>query len=277
MEKYTGRSHTFAICAYKESPYLKECMASLRAQTVKSRIIVCTATPNDSISSAAAQYHIPVFVNPSPPGIASDWNFAIAEAHTPLVTLAHQDDIYEPDYLLNMLKALRKTERPLIAFSDYYEIRGGQRVGAKESRMLSIKEMMLSPLRLYNRLVRRGLAEGQQVRIRRRILSLGNPICCPSVTYVKDHIPKPLFQEHFKASLDWEAWERLSPLDGTFVYIHEPLVGHRIHEQSTTTEVIGSENGRSAEDLEMYRKFWPEGIARAISHFYSASQSENQL
>ena len=38
--------HTFAVCAYKESPYLEACIQSLLDQTVRTDIIVATSTPN---------------------------------------------------------------------------------------------------------------------------------------------------------------------------------------------------------------------------------------
>ena len=34
--------HTFAVCAYKDSPYLEECLRSVTSQTVKSEVICCT-------------------------------------------------------------------------------------------------------------------------------------------------------------------------------------------------------------------------------------------
>ena len=40
MKEY--KNHTFAICAYKESQYLEECIKSLQNQTVKSNIIMAT-------------------------------------------------------------------------------------------------------------------------------------------------------------------------------------------------------------------------------------------
>ena len=51
--------HTFVICAYKESPYLGECISSLLKQTVKSRILIATSTPNEYITRTAAEYEIP--------------------------------------------------------------------------------------------------------------------------------------------------------------------------------------------------------------------------
>lgn len=37
--------HVFAICAYKDSPYLESCIRSLAGQRVKSPVILCTSTP----------------------------------------------------------------------------------------------------------------------------------------------------------------------------------------------------------------------------------------
>ena len=43
---FTARDHTFVICAYKESKYLKNCIRSLENQTVKSHILIATSTGN---------------------------------------------------------------------------------------------------------------------------------------------------------------------------------------------------------------------------------------
>ncbi len=56
-------NHTFVVCAYKESEYLKECIESLLAQTVKSRIVIATSTPNEHIRSIACRYRLDVCVN----------------------------------------------------------------------------------------------------------------------------------------------------------------------------------------------------------------------
>lgn len=46
-------SHTFAICAYKESEYLEECILSLKNQTLKTNILMATSTPNEYIKNLA--------------------------------------------------------------------------------------------------------------------------------------------------------------------------------------------------------------------------------
>ena len=51
--------HTFAVCAYKESPYLEECIESLKGQSVRSNILIATSTPNEYIKNIAEKNNIP--------------------------------------------------------------------------------------------------------------------------------------------------------------------------------------------------------------------------
>ena len=54
--------HTFAICAYKESPYLESCVSSLINQSEPSDIIICTSTPNELIDSISKKYGLDVYI-----------------------------------------------------------------------------------------------------------------------------------------------------------------------------------------------------------------------
>ena len=71
------KDHTFAVCAYKESPYLEECIKSLKSQTIKSNILIATSTPNDYIKGIADKYEIPYYINEGEGGITQDWNLLI--------------------------------------------------------------------------------------------------------------------------------------------------------------------------------------------------------
>lgn len=267
--KYKPSDHTFAVCAYGESPYLEECIRSLEKQRRKGKVIICTSTPNAYIEAIAERHHLHMYINKGPAGIAHDWNYAFLAADTPLLTLAHQDDIYEPDYLLTMLRKINKSHDPQISFSDYYEIRNGKRARNGSNLNLLVKKAALMPLRLPFL---------QNVRfVKRIVLAFCDPICCPSVLYVKKNLPVPLFETQFLADLDWQAWEKISRQSGSFVYVPSVLMGHRIHSESTTTKVIGSKDSRSGEDIEMYKKFWPSGIAHLLNRLYAYSQRSNKL
>lgn len=102
--------HCFSICAYKESPYLESCIKSLMAQTVKTKIIICTSTPNQHISSLAEKYNIRLYVRNGGSDIRSDWNFAYDMADSEYVTIAHQDDFYGKRYTERLFQCLSKYE-----------------------------------------------------------------------------------------------------------------------------------------------------------------------
>ena len=264
--EFGAKDHTFAICAYKESPFLRECIESLKKQTISTNIIITTSTDNDHIRNLAKEYQIPLFINHGAAGIANDWNFAYHHCKTRLITLAHQDDMYRPEYVKKMLEGVNGAKHPLIYFTDYNELREGRVVSG--NKLLRIKRLMLLPLRIK-------AFHGNRF-VRRRILSMGNPISCPSVTYIKDDLPAIVFIPGFKSNIDWQAWELLSKREGSFVYIPKPLMLHRIHEDSTTSELL-EENGRVEEDLSVLYKFWPKSVAQLIEKWYQRSEKSNTL
>ena len=53
-------------------------------------------------------------------------------------------------------------------------------------------------------------------------------------------------------------------------------MGHRISEESTTTDIIN--NGiRTKEDYEILCKFWPKWIAKRINKYYKNSEKSNSI
>ena len=261
-----NNQHTFALCAYKESPYLEECIQSLQNQTVSSKIILATSTPCEYIENVCKKYEIPYYVNRGEHGITQDWTFAYHQCDTPIVTIAHQDDIYYDTYVEKLLEMAKKAKNPIIFSTDYDELRDGEIV--HKNTLLKIKRLMMWPLRFS--------IWQKSIWMRRRILSFGSPICCPSVAYFRDNMPEVIFRNHFRTNEDWEAWENLSRRKGEFLYVGKPLMAHRIHEESETSATI-RETGRGSEDMEMYLKFWPKWIAKILCKFYQKSEDSNNL
>ncbi len=263
---YTMDDHSFMICAYRENPYLEDCIRSLLAQKALGKIRIVTSTPNAHIEGLARKYGLELLQSPGGPTAAYDWNFAYAKADTPLVTLCHQDDLYCPEYLETALARIARSRRMLILHTGYWERRGRERTAS--DRNLKIKRLLNFPLRFR-------WAWGWRW-LRRRALSVGNPICCPSVLFNKDTVPDPPFALHMRNSMDWLAWVRLSKARGDFIYCPERLMEHRIWPGSLTTELIGN-NVRTQEELEILRMFWPAPIARAIGKAFQGAQKSNQL
>jgi len=259
------RIHTFAICAYEVNPYLEECIKSVLSQSIGSNVIITTSTPNEYIEKMASRYNIKLFVNDKyKQGAIEDWNYAYQCAETELVTICHQDDFYCEKYTEILLKKYETSHDMLLFFTDYFEVRNGKRI--LNNKLLRIKRMMLSPFLLFKR----------NKFIRRLILAFGSPICCPAVSFCKLNLPPVIFDKEFQYIPDWAAWERISRLEGSFLYSSVPSVGHRIHEESWTTEVL-QDNKRFQEELRMFEMFWPKLLAKKIAKVYQKSGNSNKI
>ena len=257
--------HTFVVLAYKESSYLEECIKSVLNQKYPSKVVIATSTPNQYIENIADKYSLAIKVNPNPgKGIGYDFDFAVSCGETELTTVAHQDDIYDYEYSDCIVKAYLKNPNSLIVFSDYYEIRDKGNVYSNIN--LKIKRILLLPMRSK---------KISSTKFGKRLsLRFGNSICCP-VTFVIDNIKsKDIFKCDFVCDVDWFAWEKLSLKDGKFTFVNNPLMGHRVHEESTTTEII-NDRIRTKEDLVMFQKFWPKFISNLINKFYVKAENSN--
>lgn len=256
--------HTFVVLAYKESNYLEECVKSVLNQKYKSNVVIATATPNDFIDNIAKKYKLKIIVNKNHRNIGGDFDFAINCGKTDLVTIAHQDDIYDYEYSYHLVNAYKNNKNALILFPHYYEIKGNNKI--YKNKNLNIKRILLIPLRISKL--------GKYKMNKRLVLRFGNSICCPAVTFNKEKISTPLFEYDFKCDIDWHAWERLSRIKGAFIYINKQLMGHRVHNESTTTELI-NDRTRTKEDLIMFKRFWPEWVAKIINKFYVKAEDNN--
>lgn len=259
--------HTFVVLAYKESDKLEECIKSVLNQKYKSEVVIATSTPNNYINKLAKKYKLDVIVNDNHIDIGGDFDFALSCGKTTLVTIAHQDDIYDYDYSYEIVEAYKKNKDAIILFPDYYEIKNNQKV--YDNLNLRIKRMLLKPLRNQNKSYKRNK--------KRSVLKFGCAIGCPSVTFNMDSVSIPVFYgSGMKCNIDWFGWEKLSNKEGKFVYIPKYLMGHTISEETTTTEIIKS-GIRTKEDLFMLKKFWPTPIAVIINKFYRNAEKNNEV
>lgn len=249
--------HTFAICAYKDSPYLEACMKSLRKQTAASEVILCTSTPSEFIRGLADKYGIPVFVRDGESDILADWNFAYHMADSKLVTIAHQDDMYHKKYAETVQKCWAVYPDTTVMTTDAVIVKHGKL--QKADRVEVVKKILRLPLRfgMLNHLT----------WVKRSALRFGNPIMCPSCTYNKEELGEPLFQSEFKFALDWDTMVQLAERDGRFVCVEKPLLYYRVHEGATTKSCI-VDHRREREEAEMYRKFWPEWVVKLLMRGY---------
>ncbi|MCK1238656.1 glycosyltransferase [Streptococcus uberis] len=259
--------HTIAICAYGESSYLEDCILSIKKQSIQSEIYLYTSTPNDYIKSLGKKYNLPLYIGQRK-SIGADWNQALSHCKTVYATIVHQDDIYDKMFTKKVLATFEKHPDSIIVYTDYHELKMSTE-GSHDivsSQNLKIKRLMLNVLSIFP----------SSKWWRNRVISFGNPICCPSVSYNLTKLSDFKFDEEMKTSLDWFAWYTISNNNnGRFSYIKEPLMHHRIHDESETTATI-SNNSRTKEDLQMYQMLWPSAVANLLIKFYKKSQNSNQ-
>lgn len=265
---YTANDHSFVLCAYKENPYLEDALESCLSQIAQGKVIISTSTPNSYIERIARAHAVPVVVNEHPNMLADDWNYGYDACDTALVTVAHQDDIYDAAFVAETLEALNRypAGEPSIAYTDYYEIRNGEHTDS--NRLLNIKRMMNVPMKAR--------CLNGSVFAKRRLLSFGDPICCPSITYVKEKLGPSVFDTRYRNSCDYRTLVDLASKPGRFVYVPKKLMGHRIYEGSATTANL-KDDIRSKEDREILESLWPAPIAKAINSVYVLSEKSNEL
>lgn len=258
--------HTFVVLAYKESNDLEKCIKSVLNQSIKTNVVIATSTPNKYIDKLAKKYKLKLIVNNEKKGIGYDFDFASNCVDSDLVTIAHQDDIYDYTYAEEVIKKYKKYPKSLILFTDYYEIKNELKVESNIN--LKIKRLLLFPLRIS--------FLSKYKFIKRSALRFGNAISCPAVTFVRKNVPKDKFKCDMKCNVDWYAWEKLSEISGNFIFISKKLMGHRIDNTTTTTKII-NEGIRTKEDLVMFKKFWPAVIANFINNIYATSEKNNNV
>jgi hypothetical protein len=252
--------HCFVVPAYGSSPYLRECLDSLRAQTRPSSILISSSTPWSGLPVLAEEYGAQLFIHSPNAGIGRDWNMALSRANASWITLAHQDDRYLPRFTELTLAAALKCPSSQLVLTGYGELLEG--ATRMHSPMLAVKRLLLELGFLGREAV-------ESRRGKRRLLRFGCPIPCPSVT-VRTTVPALRFREDLKVNLDWDAWLRLADRSGAFAFVREKLMLHRIHAQSETSDAVRG-GVRAREDLMMFEALWPPPVAGWLARAYALS------
>lgn len=253
------------MCAYKESPYLDDCIKSCLNQTsVKegiSTVIVYTSIENIFIKTICEAHQVSLFVGAGG-SIGKDWNNALSFVETRYATIAHQDDIYLPEYGTSILSQFDRSNLTNIVFTDYTE---NDALGNLRPRSINLKiktvalnVMSWLPFKAYQR----------------RIYAFGNFICCPAVSYDLKRLQHFKFNEELKMTLDWDAWERIMKLPGNVRFIKTRLMLHRIHSESETTATT-NDHTREREEYLIYQRYWGSAIAKFLMKLYIYNQRSN--
>ena len=257
--------HIFAVSAYRMSPYLRECLISLKGQSEPSEVILCTSTPSDFLTELAGEFQIPLFIRQGTPSLWEDWNFCLekaAELGAELVTIAHQDDRYLPAYAKEICREAESHPDSVLLFTACENINAqGMKIPGTAER---VKRLLRLPL------VFSGLFGEKKART--LCLAYGNSIPCPTCSYVLRNAGTKLFSPGYSFVIDWETFRKLSEKEGGFRYLRKPLVQIRIHPESETSRTMLDET-RGREEREMLGKFHTQKAADRIMRYYRKAQT----
>ncbi|WDJ07101.1 glycosyltransferase family A protein [Xanthomonas campestris] len=255
--------HAFVVPAYGDSPYLDACLRSLAAQSSPSPIWISTSTPSPQIELLAARYGARLVVHhQAQRGIGHDWNLALGATSARWVTLAHQDDVYLPDFAGETKAAIAQEPGAVLVMTGYGELAGEQQ--RVMTPMLAVKRVLQEIAFLGTGMIRSRASK-------RRLLMFGCAVPCPSVTVRKD-AGWGVFREDLRLNLDWDAWTRAADQQGPFVRVRRVAMLHRVHAASTTSDGVLS-GMRATEDLMMFQRFWPLAVAALLARVYRLSYS----
>ena len=210
-------THSFAVCAYGDSPYLEVCLRSLVRQSVPSERLLCTATPSAFLKELAKKYGFRYCVREGKPGIGADWNFALSQAEGSFVTLAHQDDVYGAHYTEELLRAVKRYPNLALFTSDARILKNG--AIQRRSKAECVKKLLRLPLRLP---FLKNTTAGKRLSLR-----LGNPIVCPSCAYRRDLLGVSPFSTSLRFVLDWDLLYRFAAEPGSWFVSERPLLLYR--------------------------------------------------
>jgi glycosyltransferase involved in cell wall biosynthesis len=246
--------HTFVILAYKESKYLEACIQSVLQQSIPSRVLIATSTPNAYISSLAEKYQLEIFTNYNSGSIGKDWNFGYNCVTTKYVTIAHQDDIYVKQFAEKCLHEANKYSKtkPLIVFTKSLVYKDDAEINISFKNVL--RWLFIFPFH-FKKCIR-------SKALKRFILLFSNSISCPGVFYCKQNLDCFSFNENDKYILDWRAWFEMSCMDGAFIYLKDELHIHREHEDSATSTTQTETLQR--EEFELLSEIWRNRVVAKL-------------
>ena len=248
--------HTFVILAYLENDNLLECVKSVLNQTVKSNVIIATSTKNDYIIDLASEYGLGVMVNDKPSNKGSDYNYALNAFDTELVTIAHQDDVYDRNYVKEIINCYNKNKDASIIITDSYEVLEDKKL--KRSKSLLKKQFLIKPLK-YKKFQNKKY-------FKLRSLKYNQSFCTSTVTYIKKNIKSDFFSTNLTYNNDWQAFINLAKVDSKFVLIDKKLVGYRINLNEVNIDKV-------KEDILIYKSLWPNFI---IDYLYKKKELKKE-
>jgi glycosyltransferase involved in cell wall biosynthesis len=211
------------ICLYNSTPYIKETLDSVFAQTYSDFEVIAvddgsTDGTYEFIKENYADSRLKLFRKENE-GLGKTRNFTMSKAEGEYFAFLDHDDLWMPEKLEYQVKAIEaKDKSPYIVFSDHQNIDSQGNVMSKgaeiASKKLNLKGNLFQAILTYGNFI--GLSS---VMINRKIYEAGT-----------------LFND-YKIAEEYEVWLKIAlkyPAD--FIYVPEILYSYRIHDNCVSVK-----------------------------------------
>lgn len=227
---------TIAIPTCNGSAFLESTLRGVLAQSdTDFELLICDDASRDDtlkvvLCICGKRARIVVNDSGKSMGLASNWNRCVAEASGDWITILHQDDLLEPEFLEEhrRIAELHKSAGLIIGPVKMVDATGHESTLGEDSDFRWPDRFALWPAGALS-----------------RVLVKSNPIRCPGVSFRKElHTRLGGFDANWKYVVDWDFWHRLGQITDVAV-LGDCLASQRWHHASETQRLA-----RGSVDLE---------------------------
>ncbi len=215
------------VTVYKRLDFLREALESVITQTNRPReIIVADDSSTDAARSIcepfATKSQIQYRANPSTLGIAASVRCAIAAANGEFISVLNDDDVWENNFLSELVPPLQQDRRRVLAFSDHWIISEDGSIDPEETDHNTSR---------YGRV---RLPEGDVADVENILLVQRSVPMAMASLFRKDAIDLSLITDEVSNWYDLWIGCMLAASGGKFYYVPTRLTRYRVHSRSET-------------------------------------------
>lgn len=217
---------------YNGKKFILETLNSIFEQTYTNFIltIIDDKSTDDTIPTLKdiKDSRLNIIQNKKKSSITNNFNNCVKYAKTELFCIMHQDDIYEPNYLEEMLKGMSIYKDAVIAHCDFFTI------DETNSKILDMKYEL-----------KRKLFSNQEEYTFKdyldefELLMMGDYIICPSVMYRRSIFEEiGYFDERYSQVEDWDFYLKVLLNQNRILRVNKQLFNYRIHKKTKSNELV---------------------------------------
>jgi glycosyltransferase involved in cell wall biosynthesis len=215
------------VTVHKRVGFLRQALESAVAQTFRAREIIVA---DDSGSAAASTVCEPLVTagyiryraNPRTLGIAGSLRAAIADTEGEFISILNDDDLWEPNFLSQLVPPLQNDNKRVLTFSDHWIISEDGSIDYNETD---------ANTRRYGR---SSLPEGDLSDSEHFVLGHNGVPLAMAAVFRKKTLDLSLLTDEVSGAYDLWIACILAASKGNFYYVPRRLTRYRVHSQSET-------------------------------------------